>query len=112
MIYKEQMIILTKLKMLDKARKRAMELNPSVDLIEFGRYTVTGSKSNIYEVTCKTDGLNNRIVFCSCEERYPRKLNEACYHIAAALSLHLYLCEGRVLTFGKDRAEAIWISNL
>lgn len=106
------MLIFTDIKQLDAARKRLMKAKPRIDLLCFGEYSVIGSKGDEYKVICKTDASNKRIVFCTCEDKYPRKLNDVCYHIAGALSLHLYLCEGRVLTFGKDRPEMIWLTNL
>ncbi|SRR5260221_10112564 len=106
------MVIFENLKQLENARVKMMKAKPELDLIMFGCYKVYGSKGNEYQVTCKIDGSGKRLVFCSCEEKFPRKLNHACYHIAAALSLHLYLCEGRCLAFGFKGDEAYWLKKL
>jgi hypothetical protein len=99
------MILLENLSQLNEARKRADKLKPRIFILEYGQYEVTGSKGDVYTVGCRVNDSGQKIVYCSCEERYPRRPNSACYHIAAALSLHIYLANGRVGYFPPDAAE-------
>lgn len=100
------MVIFESLSQLKAASKKAFKVKPKIYLREFGVYEITGSKNDIYTVRYKIDGLGNRLIFCTCEDKWPRKLNQACYHIAASFALHLYLCHGRVLYFGADQCQA------
>lgn len=85
------MLILENLSQLDKARERAMKKRPAVKVIIYGTYQVQGSSGNWYEVTCRKNEHGQKIVFCSCEDRYPRKVGDVCYHIPVAVGAHILL---------------------
>jgi uncharacterized Zn finger protein len=73
---------------LAKAIERARELHPTVRVIAFGEYTVTGSQQGtIYTVKCYRDEQNQKVVDCSCATRD----GVACKHGMAAVALHLYM---------------------
>lgn len=99
------MIILKNLTQLEAPIARAKKLHPRIFLLQFGIYEVTGSKGDVYQVVCKLDGLRQKICFCSCEDKFPRPANSACYHIAAVVGLHIYLANCRIGYFGKDSED-------
>lgn len=73
---------------ISKAVDRCRELHPTVRVIAFGEYTVTGSKAgSAYTVKCYRDEQGFKTVDCSCKTRD----GVACKHGIAALSLHLYM---------------------
>jgi hypothetical protein len=72
---------------LAKAIERAKELHPTVRVIAFGEYTVTGSSpGTLYTVKCYRDERNQKVVDCTCQTRD----GIACKHGMAAVALHLY----------------------
>lgn len=89
------MLILQSLAQLDAATSRAAVKKPHLQVIDFGEYRVSGSNGAWYTVTCKRDGAGNRLVYCSCEEKYPRKGNTVCYHIPPAVGAHMLLAIAR-----------------
>jgi uncharacterized Zn finger protein len=73
---------------ISKAVERCRELHPTVRVIAFGEYTVTGSEQgSIYTVKCYRDEEGMKTVDCSCKT----KDGVACKHGVAALALHLYM---------------------
>lgn len=89
------MLILQNLAQLDSAAARAVTKKPKLKVIDFGTYEVTGSSGQWYTVTCKRDGGGQRLVYCSCEDKYPRKGNTVCYHIPPAVGAHILLAIAR-----------------
>jgi hypothetical protein len=70
------------------AIERCRELHPTVRVIAFGDYTVTGSRPGTdYTVKCYRDEQGFKTVDCSCKTRD----GIACKHGVAALALHLYM---------------------
>ena len=67
-----------------KAIETAKRHHPRVRMISFGDYRVTGSAGNEYAVRCARRG-EHRAVDCNC---IAGQFGDACYHAAAALSLH------------------------
>ena|SRR5256885_2543258 len=86
---------------LSKAIERCKELHPTVRIITFGEYTVTGSKSNTYTVRCFRDEEGFKTVDCSCATRD----GVACKHGIAALGMHLYLATVQMIV--KRRAQRL-----
>jgi hypothetical protein len=73
---------------LDAAAERCRELHPTVRVVDFGTYTVTGSKpGQVYTVNCYRDPQGFKTVACTCKTRD----GVACKHDVAALGMHLYL---------------------
>jgi hypothetical protein len=73
---------------ISKAVDRCKELHPTVRVITFGEYIVTGSReATIYTVKCYRDERGFKTVDCSCKTRD----GVACKHGIAALTLHLYM---------------------
>lgn len=73
---------------LSAAVERCKELHPTVRVIAFGEYTVTGSRPGTdYTVKCYRDEQGFKTVDCSCKTRD----GIACKHGVAALSLHIYM---------------------
>ncbi len=73
---------------ISKAVERAKELHPTVRVIAFGEYTVTGSRpGSLYTVKCYRDAQGFKAVDCTCQT----KDGVACKHAMAAVALHLYM---------------------
>ncbi len=71
-----------------KAVERAKELHPTVRVIAYGEYTVTGSQAGaLYTVKCYRDSEGFKTVDCTCQTRD----GVACKHGMAAVALHLYM---------------------
>jgi hypothetical protein len=71
-----------------KATERAKELHPTVRVIAYGEYTVTGSQAGtLYTVKCYRDTEGFKTVDCTCQTRD----GVACKHGMAAVALHLYM---------------------
>ncbi len=82
------MIQLTTAAKLTNAINKARSTKPRVRVNCFGSYTVTNKQTGAtYSVEClKQDG--KRFAHCSCEAG---KRGMACYHIAAAVGIHIQL---------------------
>jgi hypothetical protein len=79
---------------INKAVDKCRELHPTVRIIAFGEYTVTGSREGIiYTVKCYRDGQGFKTVDCSCKTRD----GVACKHGIAALTLHLYMAAAQMV---------------
>lgn len=77
-----------------KAVDRCRELHPTVRVIAFGEYTVTGSTAgSLYTVKCYRDAEGFKTVDCSCKTRD----GVACKHGIAALTLHLYMAAAQMV---------------
>jgi hypothetical protein len=73
---------------LNNAIDRCKEMHPTVRVIAFGEYSVTGSTAgSLYTVKCFRDEEGFKTVDCSCKT----KDGVACKHAMAALGMHLYL---------------------
>lgn len=107
------MIILKHLDQLDNANKRAMKLRPALRVLDFGIYEVQSSKGFWYTVTCKVNEHGQRLVFCTCEDIFPRRAGVPCYHMAPAVGAHILLAQARrsvlapdnVITFPQRQAK-------
>ncbi len=86
------MIQLTKATAIEKAIKKARTVKPRVRVNCFGSYTVTNKRTGAtYTVEClKQDG--KRFAHCSCRAG---ELGRACYHVAAAVGVHMVLAADR-----------------
>ena len=82
------MFILKGIDQLTNAIAKAKRLRPRVEFDRFGRYRVSGSKGGFYTVTCKKSDNGYKTVSCTCRGA---EKGLACYHAAAALSLHIGL---------------------
>jgi hypothetical protein len=82
------MFILKGIEQLEKAITKAKKVRPRVEFDRFGRYRVSGSKGGYYTVTCRKDERGYKTVACTCKGA---ERGLACYHAAAALSLHIGL---------------------
>jgi hypothetical protein len=81
---------------------RCRELHPTVRVVAFGEYTVTGSKAgSSYTVKCYRDEQGFKTIDCSCKTRD----GVACKHGVAALALHLYMATVEMIL--KNRATRI-----
>ena len=96
------MIILENLTQMQAAIERAKKKKPQIFLLVYGTYEVTGSKNDIYQVNCRINDAGQKLCYCTCEDRFPRQPNTACYHIAAVVGLHIYLSNCRIGYFGAD----------
>ncbi len=85
------MIVLSKLSQLDAAREKAAEMNPSLRVIDFGVYQVSGSRGNWYDVRCWKNEHGQRFAHCSCEDQGRRRANVACFHLVPAIGAHILL---------------------
>lgn len=87
------MFILQDEKQLENAIKKAKKVHPKVNVLEFGKYMVTGSKGNLYTVVCRKDErTSKKVVACSClaaDKGLP------CYHSAVAIAQHIYMAQNR-----------------
>ncbi len=81
------MFILREKSQLDNAIAKAKKIRPRVEFDHFGRYQVSGSKG-YYTVICRKDERGYKTVECTCKGA---ERGLACYHAAAALSLHIGL---------------------
>jgi len=81
------MFILKGIEQLEKAIAKAKKVRPRVEFDRFGRYRVSGSKC-YYTVICRKDERGYKTVTCTCRGA---EKGLACYHAAAALSLHIGL---------------------
>jgi hypothetical protein len=86
------MFILKGIDQLTKAIVKAKKIRPSVKFDSFGKYRVSGSKGGYYVVFCRRSDNNYKLVECSCKGA---EKGLACYHAAAALSLHVGLARQR-----------------
>jgi hypothetical protein len=87
---------------LSKAIDRCKEMHPTVRVIAYGEYSVTGSKEgSVYTVKCFRDEEGFKTVDCSCKTRD----GVACKHAMAAVALHLYLATIQMIL--KRRAQRI-----
>jgi hypothetical protein len=79
---------------ISKAIDRCKEMHPTVRVIAFGEYTVTGSTpGSLYTVKCFRDDEGFKTVDCSCKTRD----GVACKHAIAALGMHLYLAQVQMI---------------
>jgi hypothetical protein len=73
---------------ISKAVDRCKEMHPTVRVIAYGEYTVTGSRAgSLYTVKCYRDSEGFKTVDCSCKTSD----GVACKHGMAAVALRLYL---------------------
>ncbi len=86
------MFILKGISQLEKAIAKAKKIRPRVEFDCFGRYRVSGSKGGFYTVICKKSDNGYKTVECTCKGA---ERGLACYHAAAALSLHVGLARQR-----------------
>ncbi len=86
------MFILKGIEQLEKAIAKAKKIRPRVEFDRFGRYRVSGSKGGFYTVICKKSDNGYKTVECTCKGA---ERGLACYHAAAALSLHVGLARTR-----------------
>ncbi len=84
-------IILKDITQLDAAAKKAAKADIRIRIIEFGKYEVRGDTGNWYTVICRKLEDGTRLVDCSCAERYPRRADQACYHMIPAVGSHILL---------------------
>ena len=82
------MFILKNRQQLERAIAKALKVRPRVEYDHFGRYRVSGSKGGFYTVICKKSDNGYKTVQCTCKGA---EKGLACYHAAAALSLHIGL---------------------
>ncbi len=85
------MFILKGIEQLTNAIAKAKKLHPRVEFDCFGRYRVSGSKG-YYTVICRKDERGIKTVECTCKAS---ERGLACFHAAAALSLHIGLARQR-----------------
>jgi hypothetical protein len=83
------MFILTNLNQLEKAATKARTVKPIVRMIQFGLYSVQGSKGNFYTVKCEKVG-NDKVVTCQC---VGAERGLVCFHSCSALELHCTLAK-------------------
>lgn len=83
------MFILKDENQLQNAIKRAKVVKPKVKVLSFGKYSVTGSKGNLYTVVCRKDErTSEKVICCSCKAA---EKNLPCFHSAVAIAQHIYL---------------------
>jgi hypothetical protein len=85
------MFILESKDQLEKAIIKAKKIRTQVKFIEFGVYSVKGTKGNFYRIECKKVG-NEKQVICEC---LGASRGLVCWHSACALSLHVGLARQR-----------------
>lgn len=83
----KKMFILKDKSQLERAIAKALKIRPRVQFVNFGRYQVSSSKG-FYTVVCCKDESGQKVVACGCKGA---EKGLACYHAAAALSLHIGL---------------------
>ncbi len=86
------MFILTGISQLERAIAKAKKIRPRVEFDRFGKYRVSGSKGGYYTVICRKDERGYKTVACTCKGA---ERGLACYHAAAALSLHVGIARTR-----------------
>jgi hypothetical protein len=88
-----------------KAVNRCREVKPTVRILSFGKYSVTGSKMDgtIYTVNCFRDQESFKTVDCNCKAG---SFDRACFHAMAAVSLHLYLAQVQAILLRQARRIA------
>jgi hypothetical protein len=87
---------------ISKAVERCKEMHPTVRVIAYGEYSVTGNKEGTaYTVKCYRDEEGVKTVDCSCKT----KDGVACKHAMAVLGMHLYLATVQMIL--KRRAQRI-----
>jgi hypothetical protein len=81
---------------------RCKEMHPTVRVIAYGEYSVTGSTAGtVYTVKCYRDDEGFKTVDCSCKTRD----GVACKHGMAAVSMHIYLATVQMIL--RRRAQRI-----
>ena len=87
---------------LSRAVERAKALHPTVRIIGFGKYSVTGSQAgSLYTVRCwKENG--KRWVDCTCKTAD----GIACKHGVAAVALHIYMATVKMIMERRARRTA------
>lgn len=85
-----------------KAIDRCRALHPTVRVVAFGQYTVTGSKGSIYTVHCYRDAQGFKTVDCNCQTRD----GVACKHGVAAVAMHIYLATIQMIAARRVRRLA------
>ncbi len=88
------MFILESAAQLEKAIIKAKKQRTTVKFIEFGVYSVKGTKGNFYTVECKRGNSGEKIVSCNCKAGQSVK-PLVCWHSTCALSLHVGLARQR-----------------
>ncbi len=86
------MFILKDKTQLERAIAKALKIRPRVEFDCFGKYRVSGSKGGFYTVICRRSDNGYKTVECTCKAS---ERGLACYHAAAALSLHVGLARQR-----------------
>jgi hypothetical protein len=85
---------------LEKAKKKSLEINPELHIIEFGIYQVQSSdKSKFYEVRAGKTNEGEFFIACLCRGSLEGK---ACYHAAKVLLVHKAMAK---VEQDKKRAE-------
>lgn len=74
--------------LLEKAKEKAMKLDPEIHVVETGLYQVAGSKGNFYEVRAGRNTNGELFIACLCRGALEGK---ACYHAFVAFCKHVYL---------------------
>lgn len=74
--------------LLEKAKEKAMKLDPEIHVVEIGLYQVAGSKGNFYEVRAGRNANGELFIACLCRGALEGK---ACYHAFVAFCKHVYL---------------------
>jgi hypothetical protein len=89
------MIQLTTAAKLTNAINKARTVKPLVRVAKFGHYTVTNKATGAtYTVECvKRDG--KRFAGCTCKAG---ERGQACFHLAAAVGIHIQLATERLTT--------------
>ena len=75
---------------LEAGRKKALKVNPRIEVIEAGLYHVEGSKGNWYEVRCGRTESGEFFIACLCKGALHVG---GCYHAAIAFYKHKHLKE-------------------
>lgn len=70
---------------LSKSFEKALKVNPSIEVIEFGLYRVAGSKGNFYEVRIGKTADGKYFVACQCLGSLH---GNGCVHGAKAFARH------------------------
>lgn len=85
---------------LERATKKAKEVNPEIIVVSDCSYKVQGSKFNYYEVVCGRMDNQDWFIACVCRAALEQK---GCYHAAAAFLKHKTIAMENVL---RDRQKA------
>ncbi len=90
------MFVLENLSQLSVAAARAAKVkNLKCKVVDVGEYDVTGDSGATYRVTCRKMADGTKIVWCTCEEKYPRRAGQICYHVVPAIGAHIILAIAR-----------------